>query len=93
MASYFAVLGALNVVSHVIVIEPEVAARGQHGSPAGLVQTYIDGSQRGRYAGPGMTFDPLNTTFTASALAGPLGTPVSPLDSRGLRRSGSGREV
>lgn len=82
MASYFAYLGALSVVATVLVIEPDVVARGQHGDAARAVQTYIDGSKYGRYAGRGATFDPLNGVFTTTPLSGTLSTPIGVSDPR-----------
>ena len=82
MASYFAFLGALNVVTNVIVVEPDVLATGRFGDPATAIQTYQNGSQYGRYAGRGMTFDPLSGGFTHVPLSGTLGPPILARDPR-----------
>lgn len=82
MARYFTKLGALNTVLSVIVAEQEVIDSGLFGPPSSYVETFIDATQRGAYAGKGWTFNPLKNAFETTALDPALSTPITPLDAR-----------
>lgn len=79
--AYFAKISALNVVEQVIVADQ--AFIDSLGNKAQWLETAVDGSIRGRYAGPGHTFDPLNETFTTAMLdTSTLGSVITAVDPR-----------
>lgn len=83
LASYFAEMGTQGVVLRVIVATQAVIDSGRWGDSGKWVQTYDDGSQRGIYAAPGRTYEPLGDAFTTSALAdATLDGPIQASDSR-----------
>ena len=80
MMAHFAKLNSDNVVEQVIVVNNEVLhddkgveqesigiafCQSLFGSDTNWVQTSYNGSFRGRYAGAGMTYDPIKDEFIA----------------------------
>ena len=55
--STFAELSDDGTVLRVIVIEPEVLAKGHWGDPENWIETKEDGSVRGKFAGIGYKYD------------------------------------
>jgi lysophospholipase L1-like esterase len=80
--AYFAQLGVRNRISRVVVAELAFINSGALGDRYSFVETFIDGSQRGMYTGPGHTYDPLTNIFTLASLDAALTTPISAIDSR-----------
>lgn len=63
MARYFAQIDENNIVLQVIVAEQDYI--NMLDNPSKWIETFIDGSQRGCYAGIGFTYDATNDVFVA----------------------------
>lgn len=62
-ATYFAELDENDVVIRVIVADQAFIDSGAVGDPANWEQTFIDNSQKARYAGKGYKYDRVNNKF------------------------------
>ena len=60
---YFAQIDENNIVLQVIVAEQSFINTLEN--PASWIETFIDNSQRGLYAGIGYSYDPINDEFIA----------------------------
>jgi len=63
--NFFAHIDSNNIVTNVIVAEQDFIDSGQVGDASSWIQTCIDGSFRGRYAGIGYTYDKVNDVFVS----------------------------